>query len=128
MVFLPSDDALEAQCRAIYERVAGAEGFDVLGWRDVPVDTSAVGPIALGTMPRIRQVFLSSRDKALQGAELERELFIVRKLVEQAKVRETQLCRKGGRGVAPLWCSALLCSACGAEEAAGQPPREGARG
>ena len=128
MVFLPSDDALEARCRAIYERVAGAEGFDVLGWRDVPVDTSAVGPIALGTMPRIRQVFLSSRDKALQGAELERELFIVRKLVEQAKVREKQLWRWGGRrlGAALPLCSPLLCMRC--SEAAGQPPREGARG
>lgn len=28
----------------------------VVGWRDVPVDTSVVGPIATKTMPRIRQV------------------------------------------------------------------------
>lgn len=47
---------------------------------------SVVGPIALKTMPRIRQVFIESQ-AGLSGDELERELFIVRKLMEKEKVR-----------------------------------------
>ena len=29
MLFIPNDDALEAQCRAVFERVAAAENFKV---------------------------------------------------------------------------------------------------
>ena len=50
----------------------------VVAWRDVPVDERAVGPIALKTMPRIRQVFIES-GAGLTGDELERALFIGRK-------------------------------------------------
>ena len=58
----------------------------MVAWRDVPVDVKAVGPIALKTMPRIRQVFIES-GAGLAGDELERALFIVRKRMEQEKVR-----------------------------------------
>lgn len=48
MVFVPNDDGLEAQARAIYERVAAAEGFTVLGWRDVPIDPRWPARLAWG--------------------------------------------------------------------------------
>ncbi|GAB4817933.1 hypothetical protein N2152v2_004979, partial [Parachlorella kessleri] len=85
MLFIPDDDAVEAQCREIFNSVAAEEGFEVVGWRDVPINTEAVGPIASKTMPRFRQVFIKSK-QGLAGDELERELFIVRKLVEKKKV------------------------------------------
>jgi glutamate synthase (ferredoxin) len=83
-VFIPDDDAVEAKCRAIYQAAAAAEGFEVLAWRDVPVDLSVVGPVARKTMPRFRQIFLRSA-AGLTGDDLERELFIVRKRVEKEK-------------------------------------------
>lgn len=86
MVFIPDDDAVEAKCRAIYESVAKSEGFKVLGWREVPVDLQVVGPVARKTMPRFRQIFIESMN-GLTGDELERELFIVRKLVEKEKLQ-----------------------------------------
>ncbi|EFN57991.1 hypothetical protein CHLNCDRAFT_142154 [Chlorella variabilis] len=84
MMFIPNDDALEARCKEIFEKVAKDENFKVVAWREVPVDVSAVGPIALKTMPRMRQVFIESQ-AGLTGDELERELFIVRKLMEKEK-------------------------------------------
>lgn len=84
MIFIPNDDAVEAKAKEIYESVAKAEGFNVLGWRDVPIDTSVVGPVALKNMPRFRQLFIESKN-GLSGDELERELFIVRKLVEKER-------------------------------------------
>ncbi|KAL4550629.1 hypothetical protein Ndes2526B_g08744 [Nannochloris sp. 'desiccata'] len=84
MVFIPNDDAVEKKCREIYENVAKAEGFKVLAWRDVPIDISIVGPVAKKTMPRFRQILIEST-QGLTGDALERELFIVRKLVEKEK-------------------------------------------
>lgn len=83
-MFMPNDDSLEKQCRAIVDKVAMAEGFTVLAWRDVPINVEVVGPVAKGTMPRFRQLFIKS-NKGLSGDELERELFIFRKLIEKEK-------------------------------------------
>ncbi|KAL6774556.1 GSF1 [Auxenochlorella protothecoides x Auxenochlorella symbiontica] len=87
MVFLPDDEAAAGTARGIVAAVAEAEGFDLLGWRDVPVDVAAVGEVARATMPRIAQVVLRSR-AGLAGDDLERELFIVRKLIERRSERE----------------------------------------
>lgn len=56
MVFLPDDDDAEATCRGVTEECLTAEGFELLGWRDVPVDPSVVGRFAKATEPRIAQV------------------------------------------------------------------------
>lgn len=47
---------LTAQLSRQPRPAVGPHCVQVVGWRDVPVDTSVVGPIALKTMPRIRQV------------------------------------------------------------------------
>jgi glutamate synthase (ferredoxin) len=83
MVFVPDDDAVEAAARALYEAAAAAEGFRVLGWREVPVDEAVVGPVARRVMPRFRQVALAST-AGLTGDALERALFVARKAVEKA--------------------------------------------
>ena len=56
VVFRPAEDA------GAEEVLAGClrdQGFEVLGWRDVPVRTEALGEIALGAMPVIRQVLVA---------------------------------------------------------------------
>jgi len=35
MVFMPNDDALEAQCKGIYEAAIAKEGMQLIGWRQV---------------------------------------------------------------------------------------------
>eukprot|EP00882_Tetradesmus_deserticola_P001840 GHRQ01001973.1.p1 GENE.GHRQ01001973.1~~GHRQ01001973.1.p1 ORF type:complete len:1051 (+),score=503.61 GHRQ01001973.1:46-3198(+) len=84
MLFLPNDDALEAQARSIVEEVVGAEGLSLLGWRQVPVAPEVVGRFAKATQPRIWQVLISGKP-GQTGDELERQLFIVRKLIERSK-------------------------------------------
>ena len=46
LVFLPRDAAQAAACERILEDMIREEGQTVLGWRDVPTDSSAVGPSA----------------------------------------------------------------------------------
>jgi glutamate synthase (NADPH/NADH) large chain len=48
----------------------------VIGWRDVPVDTSQLGPIARSTMPVFRQLFVG---RMCPPAAFERTLFMIRK-------------------------------------------------
>ncbi len=80
-VFLPTDEALEAKCRQILERVSEKEGCPVLGWREVPVDPSVLGDLAGSTRPAIRQLFLA-RGKN-HGEAFERKLYAVRRVAEK---------------------------------------------
>jgi glutamate synthase (NADPH/NADH) large chain len=59
IAFLPqsSKDAAAA-CEAV-EKIAEAEGLEVLGWRDVPTDDSSLGALARDAMPTFRQVFIA---------------------------------------------------------------------
>ena len=53
MLFLPVE---EDRAEGLLERCLISHELKVLRWRDVPIDTACLGEIALGTMPRIRQV------------------------------------------------------------------------
>lgn len=55
----------------------------MLGWRSVPVDGSVVGYYARETMPNIQQVFVKI-SKEEDRDDIERELYICRKLIERA--------------------------------------------
>ncbi|KPU42807.1 ferredoxin-dependent glutamate synthase 1 [Oxobacter pfennigii] len=80
MVFLPREPALRTQCEGILERAIEEEGQNVLGWRDVPVDSRVIGETAKGTEPTIRQVFVENNCKDQE--EFERKLYIIRRIAE----------------------------------------------
>jgi glutamate synthase domain-containing protein 2/glutamate synthase domain-containing protein 1/glutamate synthase domain-containing protein 3 len=90
MVFLPVDTTLRMQCEGILERIAREEKLRVLGWRDTPVDASAVGRVARGSQPYIEQVFLGCPDDLDEDA-FERRLYLVRKRVESEVARDKAL-------------------------------------
>ena len=60
---------------------AATEGVVVLGWRDVPVNPSSIGPSARAAMPAMRQVFLAR--EGLTGIDLDRAVYRVRKRAER---------------------------------------------
>ncbi|PQD98177.1 glutamate synthase large subunit [Mycolicibacterium parafortuitum] len=78
IAFLPqsSKDAATA-CESV-EKIAEAEGLQVLGWRDVPTDDSSLGALARDAMPTFRQIFLGGAS----GMDLERRAYVVRKRAE----------------------------------------------
>ncbi len=84
IAFLPSDRFEARRGVEAVERLARSEGFEVLGWRDVPVVDSILGRGARATMPRFRQPFLakSTDGRRLSGLELDRHLFPLRKRIE----------------------------------------------
>jgi glutamate synthase domain-containing protein 2/glutamate synthase domain-containing protein 1/glutamate synthase domain-containing protein 3 len=81
MVFLPVEKHQRLACEGILERISREEGLQVLGWRDTPVDASAIGRVARGSQPYIEQIFIG-RGPGMDEATLERKLYIVRKRAE----------------------------------------------
>jgi len=78
MAFLPQSSKDAATACAAVEKIAEAEGLEVLGWREVPTDESSLGALARDAMPTFRQVFIAGAE----GMELERRAYIVRKRAE----------------------------------------------
>ncbi|MCM3331882.1 glutamate synthase large subunit [Kocuria palustris] len=66
-VFLPTGGRDEAQIRAQMEEIAQEEGLEVLGWREVPVDDSAIGSAARSVMPYFVQPFVQERRDAQEA-------------------------------------------------------------
>ena len=81
MTFLPVERHPRLLCEGIIERIVLEEGLTVLGWRDTPIDGSAIGRVARASQPYIQQI-LVGRSKAMTEEELERKLYIVRKRAE----------------------------------------------
>ncbi|MBS1846796.1 MAG: glutamate synthase large subunit, partial [Actinobacteria bacterium] len=82
IAFLPVDPSDADRARRGITELAEAEGLDVLGWRNVPVDPSPLGRAAREAMPAFAQIFLAGHDTELSGLALERRVFVVRKRIE----------------------------------------------
>ncbi len=84
MLFLPRDDKARAACEKIVAKNIAAEGQKLLGWRDVPVDSSGLGESVKAVEPVVRQVFIARGAKCADAEAFERKLFVIRKLTEHA--------------------------------------------
>ena len=81
MIFLPQDEGEAQTCRDFITSLAGERNFEVVGWRDVPVDSSVVGVMAKDTEPQVEQIVVKGDFASYE--ELDRELYILRKKIEQ---------------------------------------------
>src|SRR5207249_2460339 len=77
MVFLPPDRGDEA--RAVVGSGLADEGLRIVGWREVPVDPSALGDLARATMPCVAQVLV----RRPGAKDAERWAFRARKRIER---------------------------------------------
>ena len=61
MVFLPRTDfAAQERCRTIVETEILRFGYYIYGWRQVPVDITALGEKANSTRPEIEQIMIAN--------------------------------------------------------------------
>jgi glutamate synthase (ferredoxin) len=93
MVFLPRDPATTEFVKQTTEQILKEEGLTVLGWRVVPVRPEVLGIQARENQPRIEQLLVQSD---LQGDELERRLFLVRKRILRAVNQQANGASKPG--------------------------------
>lgn len=78
-VFIPDSDDAEKTLKEKVAELATEETLQVLGWRKVPINTKGIGAGALSVLPRMLQLFVSSKDGDKSGIELDRLTFFLRK-------------------------------------------------
>jgi len=81
MIFLPRAGNERRQAQNLVGTIVNEEGFEFLGWRDVPVDPSALGETARRQQPHIAQCLIGGN--GLDGDELERALYVARRELER---------------------------------------------
>jgi glutamate synthase domain-containing protein 2/glutamate synthase domain-containing protein 1/glutamate synthase domain-containing protein 3 len=87
--FLPKDDAKRREVEATIEQTVADHGQTLLGWRDVPVDSSVPGASAAAVEPAIRQVFVGSTlPEDADELAFERKIYVIRRIVERAVPEE----------------------------------------
>ena len=81
-VFLPKKFNQSSYCQNVFEKELKNQGLSVLGWRDVPVDTSNLGVIAARTQPKTKQLFVGKGTEKLTKLQFNAKLFAARKITE----------------------------------------------
>ncbi|MDX1541990.1 MAG: glutamate synthase large subunit, partial [Geminicoccaceae bacterium] len=88
MVFLPRTDLQgQERCRTIVETEIIRFGHDILGWRQVPVETAVIGEKAIATRPEIEQIVIGNA-RRLADDDFERELYVIRRRIERRVLDE----------------------------------------
>ena len=93
-VFLPQKENQRDYCISVFEENIKKQGLQLLGWRDVPVNRSVPGRIAMETEPFVKQVFIGKDNKKQDQFNFNLKLFIARKVTEHnilnSKLSESQ--------------------------------------
>ena len=77
--FLPRDADVLAKARAFIEASVTAEGLTLLGWRDLPIDSSDLGDAVRAVEPHHAQLFVGRGPEVTDDADFERRLYLARK-------------------------------------------------
>jgi glutamate synthase (NADPH/NADH) large chain len=83
VLFMPQDPPLRDQIKGIFAEEIAKEGFQLIGWRAVPNDSSCLGDSVKPTAPFHEQIFIGKGTRELDAETFERRLYILRKAVSQ---------------------------------------------
>ncbi len=85
-VFLPKTDlGAQERCRQIVESEILAFGYQIYGWRQVPINVEVIGEKANATRPEIEQIMIWNA-KGTDKAEFERDLYVIRRRIENQAI------------------------------------------
>jgi glutamate synthase (NADPH/NADH) large chain len=79
MCFLPTDEDTRDLAIGQFEHFIRVEGQHLIGWRDVPVDTTGLGQAVLDQMPVIRQAIVARGSGTPDQDAFERKILTIRK-------------------------------------------------
>ncbi len=103
MLFLPRRDfAMQERCRTLVEQEILRLGYEILCWRQVPVNPEVIGEEANNTRPEIAQILLSGK-KNEATEQFERNLYLIRRRIEKEahaqSVRDFYICSLSCRSI-----------------------------
>jgi len=85
-VFLPKTDlGAQERCRQIVETEILNFGYQIYGWRQVPINTNCIGEKANATRPEIEQIMIWNAKDAEEAA-FERDLYVIRRRIEKQAI------------------------------------------
>jgi glutamate synthase domain-containing protein 2/glutamate synthase domain-containing protein 1/glutamate synthase domain-containing protein 3 len=87
-LFLPQDHQAAARATTLVEQALEQNGLPLLGWREVPTEPAALGPLARASCPGIRQVFVGRPVTAGDDEAWERALYLARRDMEHRAEEE----------------------------------------
>jgi len=90
MVFLPPSLNQYKFCMEVLETEIKNQGLNLLGWREVPVDSSHLGKIAKKSEPRIMQVFVGKPVSDMTERNFIAKVYTARKIAEN-KITQSKL-------------------------------------
>ncbi|MES2733560.1 MAG: glutamate synthase large subunit [Bacteroidota bacterium] len=78
MLFFSADEAIRTQSRKYVNECIEKLGFELLGYREVPVNNQGVGVSARSTEPKSEQVFVKLKQADANPDILERKLYLLK--------------------------------------------------
>ncbi|MBD1558920.1 glutamate synthase large subunit [Vibrio sp. S9_S30] len=82
MVFFGQEPEKANEAKRVINEELARETLTIIGWRDVPINTDVLGPIANESVPNIEQVFISA-PAGWRERDIERRLYIARRRIEK---------------------------------------------
>ena len=81
-IFLPQKENQRNFCIEVFEENIKKQGLKLLGWRDVPVNKSVPGRIAMETEPFVKQLFVAKNNAKQDYFDFNLKLYMARKVTE----------------------------------------------
>ncbi|MGB1126835.1 MAG: glutamate synthase large subunit [Opitutales bacterium] len=79
-VFLSQDPEERKNEENIIGEIVAEEGFELIGWRDVPVKSEILGKASKACEPVMRQFFVARGEVCEAGIAFERKLYLIRRV------------------------------------------------
>jgi len=83
MIFLPRDEKRRDAVKEVIESVCKSNELGFIGWREVPVENSVLGPMARDVVPSMWQFFVKAPERLSEDDEdrdgFERSLYLIRR-------------------------------------------------
>ncbi|MCX6390513.1 MAG: glutamate synthase large subunit [Solirubrobacterales bacterium] len=98
-LFLPRGRSKRLAAEQTVIDAVESAGQQVIGWRDVPVDTRHCGQTALLSAPVIRQLIIGASDALESQDEFERTLYVIRRVAEQQAGEEMAVASLSSRTI-----------------------------
>jgi glutamate synthase (ferredoxin) len=93
-VFLPKKENQRQYCMDVFETEIAIQGLNLIGWRDVPVNSKVLGKVAKVTEPFVKQIFIGKTNENQTDRDFNLKLFAARKIAEHtiydSKLSEAQ--------------------------------------
>ena len=80
--FPPEDRDQQIQIKELTAAIVGKRGIGCVGWREVPVDVSALGEIAQASRPHIEHLIMA-KPAGMDPLDFERKLYLCRREIER---------------------------------------------